>query len=133
MKLFTVKKAAQILGCSTNTLYKYLSEGRIKSSRGSAQQGRFRIPQSSLEQFLGISLDENQLERPTTVNPKLMPIKTKTKLPRLLVRLLIGLGFLLILLDLVVSQTVNVSTQVTRLLFLTIALLLAYQEGGYGA
>lgn len=56
VKLYTVKEAAQIVGVSTNTLYKYLLEGRIKSARGTARQGRFRIPHPALEAFLGTAI-----------------------------------------------------------------------------
>jgi len=127
MKLYTVKKAAQIVGCSTNTLYKYLSEGRIKASRGSKDHGRFRIPQTSLEEFLGAPIVETQ-------SSPVLPIKTPDQsqgLPLKLVRALIILGLLLILIDATFTQTVSLATQLNRLLFLAIALFLAYQQGGY--
>lgn len=110
MQLYTVKKAAAIIGCSTNTLYKYLDEGRIKASRGTADQGRFRIPQSSLEEFLGTPL-------PASVSTPALP----AGLPLKIVRALIVVGLLLIIFD----------NQFTRILFIAIALLLAYQQGGY--
>lgn len=122
MNLYTVKQAAGIIGCSTNTLYKYLNEGRIKASRGTVDQGRFRIPQSSLEEFLGTKLSEKSQS---------VSIKTKVGLPLKLVRSLIVFSLLLILIDLVVTRSVSVTTQLSRLFFLAIALLLAYQEGGY--
>jgi len=122
MQLYTVKKAAAIIGCSTNTLYKYLDEGRIKASRGTAEQGRFRIPQSALEEFLGAPLAEKT--QAVTSRPK-------TFLPLKIVRLLIILSLVLILIDLAVSRSTSPATQLTRLLFLAIALLLAYQDGGY--
>lgn len=122
MQLYTVKKAAAIIGCSTNTLYKYLDEGRIKASRGTAEQGRFRIPQSSLEEFLGT---------PLTDQPPLTQLKSPTSLPLKLVRALIVFSLLLILIDIIMTQSVSLTTQLTRLFFLAIALLLAYQDGGY--
>ena len=122
MNLYTVKQAAGIIGCSTNTLYKYLDEGRIKASRGTVQQGRFRIPQSSLEEFLGTSI---------TDKPKLLSSPTKNSLPLKLIRTLIVFSLLLILIDIVVTRSVSTTTQLSRLFFMVIALLLAYQEGGF--
>jgi len=63
-KLYTVKEAAKVVGVSTNTLYKYLDDGRIHAARGTALQGRFRIPESALEEFLGIKLSQ-----PETTDP----------------------------------------------------------------
>lgn len=123
MKLYSVKKAAAIIGCSTNTLYKYLNENRIKASRGTADQGRFRIPQSSLEEFLGTPLAEETKQNETKA--------IKNNLPLKLVRTLIVFSLLLILIDIIVTKSILITTQLTRLFFLTIALLLAYQEGGY--
>lgn len=110
MKLYSVKAAAQIIGCSTNTLYKYLNEGRLKASRGTVEQGRFRIPQSSLEEFLGAPLPANPS---TQTIPAGLPLK--------IVRTLIMVSLLLIIFD----------NQFTRILFIAIALLLAYQQGGF--
>lgn len=151
-KLYTVKEAAKIIGVSTNTLYKYLDEDRIHAARGSAQQGRFRIPQSALEDFLGIKLsepaplgsdltgsaqprdipsgegqtlqdiDQTIDHRPSTINHKL-PLK--------IARFLLILALISILADLFISRTVSLPAQLTRLLFLGVMLLLAYQEGGY--
>jgi len=122
MKLYSVKKAAQIIGCSTNTLYKYLNEGRIKASRGTADQGRFRIPQSSLEEFLGAAL-ENPPQPVTAGSGKTLPL--------FLVRGLILLGLAWILADSLLFQTSSIPVQLGRLIFLAIAVLLAYQQGGY--
>ncbi|OIN88471.1 hypothetical protein COW80_03940 [Candidatus Beckwithbacteria bacterium CG22_combo_CG10-13_8_21_14_all_01_47_9] len=122
MQLYTVKKAAAIIGCSTNTLYKYLDEGRIKASRGTAEQGRFRIPQSALEEFLGT---------PITDKPQVLTNAAQSSLPIKIVRFLIILSLVLILIDMIMTQSVSLTTQLTRLFFLAIALLLAYQDGGY--
>ena len=122
MQLYTVKKAAAIIGCSTNTLYKYLDEGRIKASRGTAEQGRFRIPQSALEDFLGT---------PITDKPQALTNAAQNGLPLKIVRFLIILSLVLILIDMIMTQSVSLTTQLTRLFFLAIALLLAYQDGGY--
>lgn len=121
MKLYSVKAAAKIIGCSTNTLYKYLNEGRIRASRGTREQGRFRIPQSSLEQFLGAPLNST----PAAASP------AAASLPLKLVRTLIVFGLLLLLLDLLINRSTSLTTQLARLLFAAIALLLAYQQGGY--
>ncbi|HAF64285.1 TPA: hypothetical protein DCK82_05670 [Candidatus Beckwithbacteria bacterium] len=121
MQLYTVRKAAQIVGCSTNTLYKYLNEGRIKASRGTKHQGRFRIPQTSLEEFLGAPLKTTPAS----------PAAAGKNLPLKLIRGLILLGLGLILIDAFSNRTVSLTVQLNRLLFLTIALLLAYQQGGY--
>ena len=126
MNLYTVKQAAGIIGCSTNTLYKYLNEGRIKASRGTVEQGRFRIPQSSLEEFLGAPLDSNKNTPPPTLS-----FASRASLPLKLVRTLIVLSLLLILIDIIVTRSVSATTQLSRLFFVAIALLLAYQEGGY--
>ena len=122
MQLYTVKKAAAIIGCSTNTLYKYLNEGRIKASRGTVDQGRFRIPQSALEEFLGTDITEKTQISTNSI---------KGSLPLKIVRFLIILSLLLILIDMIVTQSASLTTQLTRLFFLAIALLLAYQDGGY--
>lgn len=51
-KTYTVKQVSQALGFSTNTVYKYLEEGRIKSTRLSSE-GRFKIPESEVTRLLG--------------------------------------------------------------------------------
>lgn len=123
MNLYTVKKAATIIGCSTNTLYKYLNEGRLKASRGTANQGRFRIPQSSLEEFLGAQL--------STVESKPDSTKTSRSLPLKFIRLLILVSLFLILIDIILNRSISFPTVLSRLFFVAIALLLAYQEGGF--
>lgn len=163
-KLYTVKEAAKLVGVSTNTLYKYLDEDRIHAARGSAIQGRFRIPQSALEEFLGISLSTQQNSEPlakpaeaaevgsptllsaegqTLMDQKIEPRLTgtlenlpaqagrKTGLPLSVARFLLILALLAVLLDLVISHSVSLPGQLSRLLFLFVMLLLAYQEGGY--
>lgn len=51
-KFYTVKQVAETLGFSTNTVYKYLDEGRIKATRLGGE-GRFRIPESEVVRLLG--------------------------------------------------------------------------------
>ena len=50
---YTVKQVAEILGYSTNSIYSFLKEKRIKGVR--VGTGRFRIPQSELNRLLLIS------------------------------------------------------------------------------
>ncbi len=152
-KLYTVKEAAKIVGVSTNTLYKYLDEDRIHAARGSAIQGRFRIPESALEEFLGISLSSQENSQPqaklTDVSevgqakptdsladqPTHIPTVTlghrSTGLPLKLARFLLILALFAILIDLVLSPTLNLAGTLTRLFFVAIMILLSYQEGGY--
>ncbi len=47
---YTVKQVAEILGYSTNSIYTFLKERRIKGVR--VGRGRFRIPQSELDRLL---------------------------------------------------------------------------------
>jgi excisionase family DNA binding protein len=47
---YTVKQVAQILGYSTNSIYTFLKEKRIKGVR--VGKGRFRIPQGELDRLL---------------------------------------------------------------------------------
>lgn len=151
VKLYTVKEAAKLVGVSTNTLYKYLDEDRIHAARGSAIQGRFRIPESALEEFLGIKLSEQskpiettpegtipqrntrlQVEQGSSADEGTVPIFVPaTKLPIKLARLLLILALIAVLIDLFISRSVSLPGQLSRLLFLAIMLLLAYGEGGY--
>ncbi|MDD4352716.1 MAG: cache domain-containing protein [Candidatus Gracilibacteria bacterium] len=48
---YTVKEVADLLGFSTNTVYKYLAGGGIKSVR-LGLEGRFRIPRNEVERLL---------------------------------------------------------------------------------
>jgi excisionase family DNA binding protein len=57
-ELLTVKDVAKILGLSTNTVYKYVNSGVIRSSRAQLQQGRFRVPKKAVEEFLGAPLED---------------------------------------------------------------------------
>lgn len=150
-KLYTVKEAAKIVGVSTNTLYKYLDEDRIHAARGSALQGRFRIPQSALEEFLGIKLSASEIIE-TVAEPYTPGVKgahtpgvsdaddtltlpntpiAKPKLPLRFTRFLLILSLVAILIDLFISRSVSLPAQLSRITFIVIMLLLAYQEGGY--
>ena len=61
-QIYTVKEASKILGFSTNTVYKYLSEGVIRASRGDQDGGRFRIPHEAIEEFLNTELPIDVLD-----------------------------------------------------------------------
>ncbi len=52
-KTFTIKEVALLLGFSTNTVYKYVNEGKIQSTR-LGEEGRFRIPESEVARLLKI-------------------------------------------------------------------------------
>lgn len=58
-KLYTIKQVTEILGVSTNTLYKYLSEGKINALRFS-KKGRFRIPETEVTRLLGAKEEDKQ-------------------------------------------------------------------------
>ncbi len=51
-KFYTVKQVAEALGFSTNTVYKYLDEGKIQATR-LGTEGRFRISEAELLRLLG--------------------------------------------------------------------------------
>lgn len=142
MKLYTVKEAAKLVGVSTNTLYKYLDEDRIHAARGSRLQGRFRIPESALEEFLGVKLSEPvkplEQESPVHIQPEntvitetTTPVKKSNKLPLKIVRFLLVLALITILLDLFIAKSVSLPAELSRLFFILIMILLSYQEGGY--
>ena len=52
-KIFTVKELADLLNFSTNTVYKYLDEGKIRATR-LGKEGRFRIPESEVIRLLSL-------------------------------------------------------------------------------
>ena len=135
-KLYTVKEAAAIVGVSTNTLYKYLLEGKIKSARGTAKQGRFRIPHSSLEAFLGtnIALEEPVVPTPTsvavaseTVTPTPPPSVAKTSTRKKSVRILVFLGLVALIADLLLNPTWNIASGILRILIFATFIMLAYR------
>lgn len=121
-RLYTVKETAKILGFSTNTIYKYLDTGRLKGTRGSAQQGRFRIPQSQLDQFLGQPLP--QTEDPAVIKQingalPLLPIK--------IIRLLLIISLFFIVLEIIINPDFSLKEQVFRLIIVCIFIVLSYQ------
>ena len=66
-KTYTVKEVANLLGFSTNTVYKYLDEGRIKSTR-LGKEGRFRIPDSELSKLLQVGKTDPVQIQPQTAS-----------------------------------------------------------------
>jgi excisionase family DNA binding protein len=62
-RFYTVQETAKILGFSTNSVYKFLDQDRLRSTRGNSRQGRFRIPHASIEEFLGTKLSEIAVAR----------------------------------------------------------------------
>lgn len=52
-KTYSVKEAATILGFSTNTIYSFLNNKKVKGIR--IGKGRFRIPQSEIDRMTGTS------------------------------------------------------------------------------
>lgn len=57
-RYLTVKESAKLLGVSTNTIYTYLKEGKIVGRR--IGRGRFKIPYSQLEPFIGTYESQNK-------------------------------------------------------------------------
>ena len=75
-KTYTVKEVARLLGFSTNTVYKYLSEGKIKATR-LGKEGRFRIPGSEVTKFLGTPLPEPFESGVSLVSPEIFEVRLK--------------------------------------------------------
>src|SRR3990167_304165 len=73
-KTYTVKQVAKILGFSTNTVYKYLDEGKIKATR-LGSEGRFRIPEEELIRLVG----KNGI--PTPQNEAAAPLPNGAQVP----------------------------------------------------
>ena len=67
-KFYTVKQVAEALGFSTNTVYKYLDEGKIQATRLGAE-GRFRISETELLRLLDTKtpLSEQITEVPAVI------------------------------------------------------------------
>lgn len=59
-KTYTVKQVAEALEFSTNTVYKYLSEGKIRATR-LGKEGRFRIPEEEVVRLLGLKGGKPQI------------------------------------------------------------------------
>ena len=62
---YTVKQVSKLLGYSTNSIYTFLKEKRLKGVR--IGKGRFRIPQSELDKFLQV--EKGILSKTSPINP----------------------------------------------------------------
>jgi excisionase family DNA binding protein len=71
---YTVKQVAQILGYSTNSIYSFLKEKRLKGVR--VGTGRFRIPQSELDRLLMTTKKQPAIGTPAPpeATPALQPM-----------------------------------------------------------
>lgn len=152
---YTVKQAAQILGFSTNSIYKFLDEGRLSGHRGNSDLGRFKIPHTSLEKFVGSpipedaviaalrSLPDSSMQSKKDFNfSAVTPLSVSAAspappsesvnqtLPLKITRFLIIVSLLFLLLDLVISSDFSFTDQILRLAIMAILIFLTYQFGG---
>ena len=147
-RFYTVKQASLILGFSTNSIYKFLDEGRLKGNRGNSRQGRYRIPHTSLERFTGTKLPPDALATalnkqqskkaqtkkasvtPTVTPPEPVEIESHHPTPNLsikIIRVLIIVGLTIILIDLLTSDNFSILQQFLRLGLMGILIFLTYQ------
>jgi hypothetical protein len=75
-RFYTVTETATILGYSTNSIYKFLDQKRLKSTRGNSKQGRFRIPHTSIEEFLGTKLSEIAIARALAASTQVKSLRS---------------------------------------------------------
>lgn len=139
---YTVKQTSKILGFSTNSIYTFLEDGRLKGHRGNSELGRFKISHSSLEKFIGAPLSEEavavalenlgqssmQVKKEFTIPDS--PSSINQTLPLKVTRPLIIAGLLFLLLDLVITQDFSFTDQILRLIIMGILITLTYQFGG---
>ena len=140
-RIYDVKQAAHILGISTNTMYKYLNEGKVQGVRG-YQRGVFRIPSKSLEKFLGSRLPDDDSKISSNNTPKLTPISKESNEPVIvqvtpptivikITRILLIIALILVIVDIIMNPNFSLSNQAIRLSFIALLTLLAYQFGGF--
>jgi excisionase family DNA binding protein len=144
-QIYTVKETAKILGFSTNTVYKYLNEGRIRAARGDVEQGRFRIPHQSIEEFLHTRLpidvlehieanepepDQQTITNETTAENFLSTVTSPTSLPVMVSRVIILFCLLGIITDIIMSPTISLLGQIIRIGLVGAFILLSYQNVG---
>jgi len=131
VKLYTVKEAAELVGVSTNTLYKYLLEGQIKAARGTHKQGRFRIPQSALEEFLGTPIPSSDTTiSPTTSSTGTLENRNTGTLNnnrKKIVRLLLLFALLALIADTILSSTWSVTSGLLRLFTFALLITVIYK------
>jgi hypothetical protein len=152
MHYYSVKEASVILGFSTNSIYKFCDTGRLKANRGNSQTGRYKIPHSSLEKFLGTTLSEaainqalmvhtvesTQIKKEISTQSNITPKQvvnsvtepSDTPLPLNIIRILIIAGLVLILIDILFNPDFSVFQQFLRLSLMGILIILTYQFGG---
>ena len=91
-RFYSVKEAANILGVSTNTIYKYLDEGSLKGKRLSGR-GRFKIPHSEISPYLTTEVTSKTIKEPQ--------VETKTQgqlaIFELFSGVLVGMGILYVI------------------------------------
>jgi len=140
---YTVKQASKILNLSTNSVYKYLKTGDLKAIR-TQPKGRFRIPQPSLEKFLGHKLSQSSALAPiasnnqpllspnSTLSPDLIPLNQPItdKSPKT-IRFLLIFSLLLIILDLITTKSFSFLSQLIRIILAAIFIILAYQLNNF--
>lgn len=136
---FTVKETSILLGFSTNSIYKFLDQGRLKSTRGSAKQGRFRISKKSIEDFQGFAITDAQLElarpsrkkksvvRPTVTTETGEPLKPP--IPLKITRMMILIALVFVIVDIFVSKDFSLFQQLIRLAMIGMITLVTYQYG----
>lgn len=66
-KTYTVKEVADILGFSTNSIYTFLKEKRLRGVR--IGKGRFRIPETELARVLHLSKNKEQISETSPAQP----------------------------------------------------------------
>ena len=76
---YTVKEVAEILGYSTNSIYTFLKEKRIKGVR--VGRGRFRISREEVERLLSLSKNKRDLEQIVTT-PTVGPHPLSSEIPQ---------------------------------------------------
>ena len=129
-RFYTVKETAQILGFSPNTIYKYLDSGRLKGTRGSAEQGRFRIPQSQLDSFLGQPLNANEnFTPPVSPSPPTVSVINGVLplLPIKITRILLIISLIFIVSEVLLSRDFSLQRTSFRLVIIGIFIILSYQ------
>lgn len=140
-RIYDVKQAAKIIGVSTNTMYKYLNEGKISGIRGH-ERGFFRIPHRSLEQFIGSKITTSDVTEVVESTPTLFPLRRSSDEPAIIhvtppsittkvARSLILLTLVLIIADVLVSPGFSLNSQIIRIVLVSIFILITYQFGGF--
>lgn len=142
-RILNVRQAANILGVSTNTMYKYLNKGTVRAARGQGK-GSFHIPIRSLELFLGGPIPpealanlekENALPEPGSAVPI---ARSEAEIPPSpagltikVIRYLLLSGLVLVIIDVATTAQFNIINQLSRISILALLVLLTYQQGGF--